>query len=132
MSKMTKNDRREIVKYYREIGKLAFKSNIKHHSVLDKNATHTNGLMRLLKQQIKENDLLKMSIDQNNDLIKIKNEHIDGLENTNVDHLWQLSKFEAKIKKLEQELENVVSTETSRAQHEKNIKKFIKDENVDN
>jgi len=87
MTKITEQDRSLMISQLRELSKLAMKSNIKHHTVLDKNATHTNDLMKIIKQD-------RAKITRLENVIKIRDRQIDDLNSEKYDLLFEVGKLE--------------------------------------
>ena len=123
MTKMKKIQVDDAMKYYREIGKLAFKSNINHHSVIKNSGNNESKLLKMMAE-----DRAKISRLEN--VIDIKQREIDELNKQNTDLLWNLSKLEKKISELKDE--NNELKEVGSAHYEKRLKKFINKESVDN
>ena len=90
------------------------KANIKHHTVLDKNATHTNDLMKIIKED--KAKILKLE-----EVIKIRDRQIDDLTSEKYDLLFEVGK-------LEKEKED---NESKSAQIQKHISKKYNLENTD-
>jgi len=87
MTKITEQDRSLMISQLRELSKLAMKANIKHHTVLDKNATHTNDLTKIIKE-----DRAKIARLEN--VIKIRDRQIDDLNAEKYDLLFEVGKLE--------------------------------------
>ena len=95
MSKMKKIQIDDAMKYYREIGKLAFKSNINHHSVIKNSVNNENKLLKMMAE-----DRAKISRLEN--VIDIKQREIDELNKKETDLLWELSHLQKDNGALEQ------------------------------
>ena len=113
-----KIDQQKMQEHLRELSKLAMKANIKHHTVIDKHATHARDLMKMLKEERASNQRLK-------NIISYKDDEIDELNKKNTDQLWELAKMEQKIHKHEEVAAGV-------AHYEKKIKEYVNKESVDN
>ena len=50
MTKLTKPDRESMVKHLRELSTLSTKADIKHHSVIEKDRTHTIQLTKFMQE----------------------------------------------------------------------------------
>ena len=111
-------DQQKMQEHLRELSKLAMKANIKHHTVIDKHATHARDLMKMLKEERASNQRLK-------NIISYKDEEIDELNQKNTDQLWELANMEKKILKHEEVAAGV-------AHYEKKIKEYVNKESVDN
>ena len=72
MSKIIDEYRSQMIKHLRSLSTLSMKANIKHHTVLDKNATHTNDLTKFMKED-------RAKIERLNNVIDIKQREIDEL-----------------------------------------------------
>jgi len=115
MSKITKMDKARMQEHLRELSKLAMKANIKHHTVIDKNISQSNELLKMLKEERQKNKRLQYEI-------AVKQTDIDDLEQRNIDQLWELSKLEQKLN------ENAAGD----AQYEKRLKQVLNKGRVDN
>ena len=122
MTKITEQDRSLMIKHLRSLSTLSMKANIKHHTVLDKNATHTNDLIKFMKDD-------KAKIERLERVVDMKQREVDDLNKQNTDLLWDLSKLQFKMGKMEQEKEN---NEKKKAQYEKIAEKFYSNKSVDN
>ena len=122
MTKITEQDRQVMTQHLRDLSKLAMKANIKHHTVLDKNATHTNDLTKFMKE-----DRAKIARLEN--VIDIKQREIDELNQANTNLLWELAKLEKKAATLEKEKEQ---DESRAAQIQKRLVKEFNLESTDN
>ena len=87
MTKMKKIQVDDAMKYYREIGKLAFKSNINHHSVIKNSGNNESKLLKMMAE-----DRAKISRLEN--VIDIKQREIDDLNKKEMDLLWKLAHLE--------------------------------------
>ena len=87
MTKMKKHQIDDAIKYYREIGKLAFKSNINHHSVIKNSGSNESKLLKMMAE-----DRAKISRLEN--VIDIKQREIDELNSKEMNLLWDLSKLQ--------------------------------------
>ena len=122
MTKITEKDRSVMIKHLRELSTLSMKANIKHHTVLDKNATHTNDLTKFMKED-------RDKIERLNNVIDIKQREIDELNSKQMDLLWNLAQQEKKISELEKFKEQ---EEREVAHFEKKILDYTKKQKVDN
>ena len=84
MTKMTKHQVEDAQKYYREIGKLAFKSNIGHHSV---NKNSGNNESKILKMMAEDRD----KISRLENVIDMRDREISELHKKEMDLLWKLA-----------------------------------------
>jgi len=121
MTKITEQDRSLMIKHLRSLSTLSMKANIKHHTVLDKNATHTNDLTKFMKDD-------KAKIERLNNVIDIKQREIDELNSKQMDLLWDLAKLEKKVAALEKEKE---VNESKSAQVQKHLSKKYNLESTD-
>jgi len=87
MTKMKKHQVDDAIKYFREIGKLAFKSNIGHHSVIKNSGNNESKLLKMIAE-----DRFKISRLEN--VIDIKQREIDELNSKEMDLLWKLAHLE--------------------------------------
>ncbi len=122
MSKITEQDRSLMIKHLREISKLSTKANIKHHSVIEKNLTHTIQLTKFMQED-------RAKIERLNTVVDIKQREIDELNKQNTDLLWDLSKLQLAMGKLQKEKE---INDKKKAQYEKISTQFYTNESVDN
>ena len=116
MTKMKKIQVDDAMKYYREIGKLAFKSNINHHSVIKNSGNNESKLLKMMAE-----DRAKISRLEN--VIDIKQREIDALNSKEMDLLWQLAKLEKNNGALQEYKDN---NEKEIAYFEKKMTAFIK------
>jgi len=122
MSKIIDEYRSQMIKHLRSLSTLSMKANIKHHTVLDKNATHTNDLTKFMKED-------RAKIERLNNVIDIKQREIDELNSKQMDLLWDLAKLEKKVAALEKEKEQ---DESRAAQIQKRLAKQFNLESTDN
>jgi len=118
MTRITKMDRAKMQEHLRELSKLSMKANIKHHAVIDKHVSHSNELMKMLKEE-------RESIKRLKRVISMLRTDVEELEKKNTDQLWDLAKMEQKILKHEEVAAGV-------AHYEKKIKEYVNKESVDN
>ena len=122
MIKMKKHQIDDAIKYYREIGKLAFKSNINHHSVIKNSGSNESKLLKMMTE-----DRAKISRLEN--VIDIKQREIDELNSKNMDLLWDAAQMEKELITLKKEIE---VDERRAAQIQKNVKRYLDNESTDN
>ena len=122
MSKLGPLDKETMVKHLRELNKLSLKANSKHSENIQKQIDHTIVLAKFLAED-------RAKIERLNNVIDIKQREIDELNSKNTDLLWDLSKLQIKIGKMEQDKEN---NDKKKAQYEKIETHFYKNESVDN
>ena len=87
MTKMKKHQVDDAIKYFREIGKLAFKSNIGHHSVIKNSGNNESKLLKMIAEDRAKLSRLEAVID-------IKQREIDELNSKEMDLLWKLAHLE--------------------------------------
>ena len=122
MSKISEQDRALMIKHLREISKLSMKANIKHHTVVEKHISHSIDLARFMKED-------RAKIERLNNVIDIKQREIDELNKQNIDLLWDLSKLQFDMGKIEKEKE---VDEIRSAQVQKKLSEHFKTESTDN
>ena len=122
MSKITGQDRAQMIKHLREISKLSMKANIKHHTVIDKHISHSIDLAKFMKED-------RAKIDRLNNVIDIKQREIDELNSKNMDLLWDAAQMEKELITLKKEIE---VDERRAAQIQKNVKRYLDNESTDN
>ena len=122
MTKITEQDRSVMTKHLRELSKLSLKANIKHHSVIDKDRTHTIQLTKFLQED-------RAKIDRLNNVIDMKQREIDELNSKQMDLLWDLAKLEEKCGDLEKK---IISEDIKSAQVQKRISERFNLESTDN
>ena len=122
MTKITEQDRSVMTKHLRELSKLSLKANIKHHSVIDKDRTHTIQLTKFLQED-------RAKIDRLNNVIDMKQREIDELNSKQMDLLWDLAQLEKKCAELKTERDRDIATAT---QVQKNLARVLKKGSVDN
>lgn len=122
MTKLTKPDRESMVKHLRELSKLSTKADIKHHTVIEKDRTHTIQLTKFMQEDRAKIARLERVVD-------MKQREVDDLNKQNTDLLWDLFKLQFKMGKMEQEKE---ANEKRKAQYEKIREEFYSDNSVDN
>mgnify|MGYP001402130751 CR=1 FL=1 len=111
-----------MIKHLRELSKLSMKANIKHHTVIEKNLSHTIEITKFMKED-------RAKIDRLNNVIDIKQREIDELNSKNTDLLFDAAKLEQENILLKKEIE---ADELKAAQVQKNLKKYLKNESIDN
>tara|TARA_S200002703_G_C3712372_1_gene218822 strand:+ start:4 stop:369 length:366 start_codon:yes stop_codon:yes gene_type:complete len=116
MTKMKKHQVDDAIKYYREIGKLAFKSNIGHHSV---NKNSGNNESKLLKMMAED----RAKISRYEIVIDMKQREVDELNKKNTDLLWEAGKLQVRNGKLQEYKDN---NEKQLAYYEKSLKNMIR------
>ncbi len=84
---MTKHQVEDAQKYYREIGKLAFKSNIGHHSVNKNSGNNESKILKMMAE-----DRAKISRLEN--VIDMRDREISELHKKEMDLLWQLANLQ--------------------------------------
>jgi len=87
MTKMKKIEIDTAIKYYREIGKLAFKSNINQNSVIKNSGNNESKLLKMMAE-----DRFKISRLEN--VIDIKQREIDELNRKEMDLYWEMGKLQ--------------------------------------
>ena len=122
MSKITTQDRAQMIKHLREISKLSMKANIKHHTVIEKNISHSIDLAKFMKED-------RAKIDRLNNVIDIKQREIDELNSKNMDLLWEAAQMEKELITIKKEIE---VDERRAAQIQKNVKRYLDNESTDN
>ena len=122
MAKLSQLDRASMIKHLRELSILSQKANSKNSKNIQKQIDHTIELTKFMKQD-------RAKIDRLNNVIDIKQREIDELNSKNTDLLWDLSKLQIKMGKMEQDKEN---NDKKKAQYEKIETHFYKNESVDN
>ena len=122
MSKITTQDRAQMIKHLREISKLSMKANIKHHTVIEKNISHSVDLAKFMKED-------RAKIDRLNNVIDIKQREIDELNSKNMDLLWEAAQMEKELITIKKEIE---VDERRAAQIQKNVKRYLDNESTDN
>ena len=122
MTKINRMDRETMIKHLREISKLSMKANIKHHTVIEKNLSHTIEITKFMKED-------RAKIDRLNNVIDIKQREIDELNSKNMDLLWDAAQMEKELIKIKKEIEE---DELKAAQVQKNLKKYFKKESTNN
>jgi len=122
MTKINRMDRETMIKHLREISKLSMKANIKHHTVIEKNLSHTIEITKFMKED-------RAKIDRLNNVIDIKQREIDELNSKNMDLLWDAAQMEKELITIKKEIEE---DELKAAQVQKNLKKYFKKESTDN
>ena len=122
MSKISEQDRALMIKHLREISKLSMKANIKHHVVIEKHISHSIDLAKFMKED-------RAQIQRLNNVIDMKQREIDELNKANTDLLWDLSKLQFDMGKIEKEKE---VDEIRSAQVQKKLSEHFKTESTDN
>ena len=87
MSKITGQDKQLMINHLRELSKLSMKGNIKHHTVIEKNLSHTIEMTNFMKED-------RAKIDRLNNVIDMKQREIDELNSKQMDLLWDLSRLQ--------------------------------------
>ena len=87
MTKVKKIQVDDAIKYYREIGKLAFKSNINQNSVIKNSGNNESKLLKMMAED-------RSQIDRLNIVIDMKQREIDELNKKEMDLLWKLAHLE--------------------------------------
>ena len=122
MTKINRMDRETMIKHLREISKLSMKANIKHHTVIEKNLSHTIEITKFMKED-------RAKIDSLNNVIDMKQREIDELNSKNMDLLWDASQMEKELITIKKEIEE---DEVKAAQVQKTLKRYLKKESTDN
>ena len=122
MTKINKIDKDKMIQHLREISKLSMKANIKHHTVIEKNLSHTIEITKFMKED-------RAKIDRLNNVIDIKQREIDELNSKNMDLLWDAAQMEKELITIKKEIKE---DELKAAQVQKNLKKYFKKESTDN
>jgi hypothetical protein len=122
MTKINRMDRETMIKHLREISKLSMKANIKHHTVIEKNLSHTIEITKFMKED-------RAKIDRLNNVIDIKQREIDELNSKNMDLLWDAAQMEKELITIKKEIKE---DELKAAQVQKNLKKYFKKESTNN
>ncbi len=81
---MKKHQVDDAIKYYREIGKLAFKSNIKHHSVINNSGSNESKLLKFMQEDRAKLSRLEAVID-------MRDRELNELNKKQMDLLWKLA-----------------------------------------
>ena len=122
MTKINRMDRETMIKHLREISKLSMKANIKHHTVIEKNLSHTIEITKFMKED-------RAKIDRLHNVIDIKQREIDELNSKNMDLLWDAAQMEKELITIKKEIKE---DELKAAQVQKNLKKYFKKESTNN
>jgi|TARA_A200000159_G_scaffold164817_1_gene196521 hypothetical protein len=122
MSKITDQDRKEMVQHLRTINKGAINANAKHSKNIQKQIDLTTTLVKYMGWD-------KAKIERLERVVDMKQREVDDLNKQNTDLLWDLSKLQFEMGKIKQEHEN---NEKKKAQYEKIAEKFYSDNSVDN
>ena len=122
MTKINKIDKDKVIQHLREISKLSMKANIKHHTVIEKNLSHTIEITKFMKED-------RAKIDRLNNVIDIKQREIDELNSKNMDLLWDAAQMEKELITIKKEIKE---DELKAAQVQKNLKKYFKKESTNN
>jgi len=122
MTKINKIDKDKVIQHLREISKLSMKANIKHHTVIEKNLSHTIEITKFMKED-------RAKIDRLNNVIDIKQREIDELNSKNMDLLWDAARMEKELITIKKEIEE---DEVKAAQVQKTLKRYFKKESTDN
>ena len=116
MTKMKKHQVDDAIKYYREIGKLAFKSNINQNSVIKNSGNNESKLLKMMAED-------RSQIDRLNIVIDMKQREIDELNKKEMDLLWKLAHLEKDNGALQEYKDN---NEKEIGYWEKKITNFVK------
>jgi len=84
MTRMKKHQVDDAIKYYREIGKLAFKSNINQNSVIKNSGNNESKLLKMMAED-------RAQIKRLNNVIDIRDREIEELNKKQMDLLWKLA-----------------------------------------
>ena len=122
MTKINKIDKDKVIQHLRDISKLSMKANIKHHTVIEKNLSHTIEITKFMKED-------RAKIDRLNNVIDIKQREIDELNSKNMDLLWDAAQMEKELITIKKEIEE---DEVKAAQVQKTLKRYFKKESTDN
>lgn len=122
MTKINKIDKDKVIQHLREISKLSMKANIKHHTVIEKNLSHTIEITKFMKED-------RAKIDRLNNVIDMKQREIDELNSKNMDLLWDAAQMEKELITIKKEIEE---DEVKAAQVQKTLKRYFKKESTDN
>jgi hypothetical protein len=122
MTKINKIDKDKVIQHLREISKLSMKANIKHHTVIEKNLSHTIEITKFMKED-------RAKIDRLNNVIDMKQREIDELNSKNMDLLWDAAQMEKELITIKKEIEE---DEVKAAQVQKTLKRYLKKESTDN
>jgi len=122
MNKINKIDKDKVIQHLREISKLSMKANIKHHTVIEKNLSHTIEITKFMKED-------RAKIDRLNNVIDMKQREIDELNSKNMDLLWDAAQMEKELITIKKEIEE---DEVKAAQVQKTLKRYLKKESTDN
>lgn len=122
MTKINKIDKDKVIQHLREISKLSMKANIKHHTVIEKNLSHTIEITKFMKED-------RAKIDRLNNVIDMKQREIDELNSKNMDLLWDAAQIEKELITIKKEIEE---DEVKAAQVQKTLKRYLKKESTDN
>ena len=122
MTKINKIDKDKVIQHLREILKLSMKANIKHHTVIEKNLSHTIEITKFMKED-------RAKIDRLNNVIDMKQREIDELNSKNMDLLWDAAQMEKELITIKKEIEE---DEVKAAQVQKTLKRYFKKESTDN
>ena len=122
MTKINRMDRETMIKHLRELSKLSMTATIKHHTVIEKNLSHTIEITKFMKED-------RAKIDRLNNVIDIKQREIDELNSKNMDLLWDAAQMEKELITIKKEIKE---DELKAAQVQKNLKKYFKKESTNN
>jgi hypothetical protein len=122
MTKINRIERETMIQNLRELSKLSMKANIKHHTVIEKNLSHTIEITKFMKED-------RAKIDRLNNVIDIKQREIDELNSKNMDLLWDAAQMEKELITIKKEIEE---DEVKAAQVQKTLKRYFKKESTDN
>ena len=122
MTKITKLDKEAMIKHLREVSKMTMTVNIKH-------SRNTQNQIDLATTLVKYMGWDKAKIERLERVVDMKQREVDDLNKQNTNLLWDLSKLQFKMGKIEQEKE---INDRKKAQYEKIAEKFYSDKSVDN
>ena len=122
MTKINRIERETMIQNLRELSKLSMKANIKHHTVIEKNLSHTIEITKFMKED-------RAKIDRLNNVIDMKQREIDELNSKNMDLLWDAAQMEKELITIKKEIEE---DEVKAAQVQKTLKRYFKKESTDN
>ena len=122
MPKINEQDRISMVKHLKDLSGKAIIASTKHSKNIQKQIDHSIELTKFIKED-------RSKIERLNNVIDMKQRKIDTLNKENTDLLWNLSKLQYDMGKMQKDKE---IRETRKAQFEKINTHFYKDESVDN
>ena len=122
MPKINEQDRISMAKHLKDLSGKAIIASTKHSKNIQKQIDHSIELTKFIKED-------RSKIERLNNVIDMKQREIDTLNKENTDLLWNLSKLQYDMGKIQKDKE---IGETRKAQFEKINTHFYKDESVDN